>query len=72
MSNKLAHSIDEACKRSGIGRTTIYELINSGQLPDRKCSRRTLILAEDLRRCLEALPLIKVKTEQICEQESVR
>ncbi|WP_309181778.1 helix-turn-helix domain-containing protein [Bradyrhizobium sp. Ash2021] len=55
----LAHSIAEASARSGIGRTSIYEMINSGQLTARKCGRRTLILAQDLQRCLESLPRAK-------------
>jgi excisionase family DNA binding protein len=61
MENALAHTIAEASARSGIGRTAIYELINTGQLPARKRGRRTLILAEDLRRCLQSLPFITVK-----------
>ena len=63
MQNQLAHTIAEACARSGIGRTAIYELINTGQLPARKRGRRTLILTEDLQRCLQSLPSIKVKNE---------
>jgi excisionase family DNA binding protein len=71
MQNPLAHSIAEACTRSGIGRTAIYELINTGQLPAHKRGRRTLNLAEDLRRCLEALPPIKVKPKLIRTRENV-
>jgi excisionase family DNA binding protein len=63
MENPLAHSIAEACARSGIGRTAMYELINTGQLPARKRGRRTLILADDLQRWLELLPPIKAKSE---------
>ena len=70
MHNPLAHSIAEACARSGIGRTAIYELIKTGQLPARKRGRRTLILAEDLRRCLEALPAVKAKPEITRIQEN--
>jgi excisionase family DNA binding protein len=69
MNNPLAHTIAEASARSGIGRTAIYELINTGQLPARKRGRRTLILTDDLRRCLEALPQIKVKPEPTCKRE---
>lgn len=58
MQNPLAHTINEACARSGIGRTVMYELINSGQLPARKLGRRTLVLDNDLVRCVQALPLI--------------
>jgi excisionase family DNA binding protein len=61
MHSSLAHSVAEACARSGIGRTSIYDMINSGQLIARKRGRRTLILADDLQRCLEGLPPVKVK-----------
>ncbi|MGO9682298.1 MAG: helix-turn-helix domain-containing protein [Beijerinckiaceae bacterium] len=57
-----SHSIAEAGARSGLGRTSIYELINTGQLAARKCGRRTLILDVDLQRCLQSLPTIKVKS----------
>ncbi len=57
-----SHSIAEAGVRSGLGRTSIYELINTGQLAARKCGRRTLILDVDLQRCLQSLPTIKVKS----------
>jgi excisionase family DNA binding protein len=60
----LAHTIAEASVRSGIARSSIYELIKTGQLPARKCGRRTLILDDDLRRCLQSLPAVKVKLEQ--------
>lgn len=71
MQNALAHTISEACARSGIGRTAIYELINTGQLPARKRGRRTLILTEDLQRCLQSLPSIKVRLKQVCEKENL-
>ena len=61
MEDSLAYSIAEACARSGIGRTAMYELINTGQLPARKRGRRTLILADDSRRCLHALPPILIR-----------
>jgi excisionase family DNA binding protein len=58
MQNPLAHTINEACARSGVGRTALYELINTGQLPARKRGRRTLILDDDLVRYVQSLPLI--------------
>lgn len=57
-----AHSIAEAGARSGLGRTSIYELLKTGQLVAHKCGRRTLILDVDLKRCLQSLPTIKVKS----------
>jgi excisionase family DNA binding protein len=45
----LAYSVNEACRVSSMGRTRIYELINSGQLKAIKLGRRTLIDAESLK-----------------------
>ncbi|WP_296721218.1 helix-turn-helix domain-containing protein [Erythrobacter sp.] len=36
-----------------VGRTTVYELMRSGQLDTRKMGRRRLITAESLRRLVE-------------------
>ena len=52
-----AHSIAQACERSGLGRTSIYELIKTGRLAAHKMGRRTVILNEDLQRCLQSLPV---------------
>jgi hypothetical protein len=65
----LAHSIAEASERSGIGRTALYELINTGQLAARKRGRRTLILHVDLQRCLESLPSLTAKPKATCKRE---
>jgi excisionase family DNA binding protein len=64
MESSLAFSIAEASAQSNIGRTAIYEMINTGRLIARKRGRRTLILADDLRRCLELLPRIKTKSDR--------
>jgi excisionase family DNA binding protein len=56
MNIPLAYSIAEACEIARIGRTSIYEAINSGELIARKNGRRTLILSDDLRRWLQSLP----------------
>jgi excisionase family DNA binding protein len=53
----LAYSIVEACEVAGVGRTSIYEAINSGELIARKNGRRTVILCDDLRRWLQSLPV---------------
>ena len=39
----LAHSVDEACAALSIGRSRLYELIASGELPSIKLGRRRLI-----------------------------
>lgn len=54
--DKLAFSISEAVRVSGLGRTKLYEEISAGHLPVRKLGSRTLVLAEDLRAFLKALP----------------
>lgn len=61
MESSLAYSIADACMRSGIGRTAIYDMIKTGQLTAHKRGRRTLILVDDLRRCLESLPSVNSK-----------
>ena len=48
ISNKLAYSVNEACAATGIGRTSLYELIAKGQLKTLKAARRRLILRTDL------------------------
>jgi excisionase family DNA binding protein len=45
---KLAYRIDEAAQASGLGRTTLYELIGSGQLKAFKAAGRRLIMRSDL------------------------
>jgi excisionase family DNA binding protein len=53
MSDKIAYTIDEAVVASGLGRTTIYELIKQGELPRVKVGSRTLIRRQDLEAMLE-------------------
>lgn len=42
--------INDAAKVLGLGRTSVYELIRSGELETRKMGRRRLITAASLRR----------------------
>jgi excisionase family DNA binding protein len=51
--DEIAVSIKSAAKAIGIGRTSIYRLINEGRLTTVKLGRRTLIKAESLRRLIE-------------------
>jgi excisionase family DNA binding protein len=48
MSDKLAYTIPEAVVASGLGRTTIYELIKRGEIPLLKVGSRSLIRCQDL------------------------
>jgi excisionase family DNA binding protein len=52
-----ALSIAEVTSVSGLGRTKIYEAIGNGSLIARKAGRRTIILRNDLKAFLAALPV---------------
>jgi excisionase family DNA binding protein len=62
MQTPLVHSIAEACEVSDTCRTALYVAINTGELRAVKRGRRTLILDEDLRRWVQTLPSVAVKT----------
>jgi excisionase family DNA binding protein len=53
VSEKLAYTIAEAVAASGLGRTTIYELIKRGELPRVKVGNRTLVRCRDLEAMLD-------------------
>ena len=54
----LAHTVPDAVRISGIGRSKLYELIRSGALDARKLGGRTLIPAEALRALIAGLPRV--------------
>jgi excisionase family DNA binding protein len=58
----LAFTIADAAKASGLGRTSLYQLIGSGQLKACKAGNRTLIPADSLRRYLASLPPADIRT----------
>lgn len=51
-----AFTIDEFCRRYGIGRTAFYAEVNSNRLVPKKRGTRTLIPREEARRWLSSLP----------------
>ena len=61
MDGPIAFSVAEACSAARIGRTSLYEAVRCGKLRAVKHAKRTLILAEDLRRWLESLPAVEPK-----------
>lgn len=52
---QLSLSIEEARAATGLGRTKLYQLINSGELKARKIGKRTIILKDDLESFLSSL-----------------
>ena len=55
----LAVSIIEAAKLSSLGRSSLYEAIGRGELHVKKAGRRSLILVDDLKAWVAALPNAK-------------
>lgn len=51
---KISYNVKEAAKALGIGRTTLYKLIEQGRLDPKKIGKRTVFRAEDLRQLLES------------------
>lgn len=52
-SDRLAFRIDEACARLGIGRTSLYELVKTGQIKLIKIAGRSLVPASELERLIQ-------------------
>jgi excisionase family DNA binding protein len=55
--DRLSLSPEEACALSGIGVTRIREAVGSGALVAHKHGTRTIILPDDLKAWLKAMPL---------------
>lgn len=60
--NKIAFTIEQAVKATGIGRTAIFAAIKDGRLIARKNGRRTLIASDDLQQFVASLP----KIDRVC------
>lgn len=53
----LAYSVADACKIAAVSRTTLYEAIRRKEITPRKCGKKTLILADDLKNWVNNLPV---------------
>ena len=53
---RLAHSIADVAKITGVGRSFLYEEISAGRLVVKKAGRRSLIFDADLNAWLAGLP----------------
>jgi excisionase family DNA binding protein len=58
--SRRAFSVEEFCKRYGLGRTRAYQELKSGRLRARKIGRRTVITEDDAEDWLRRLPLMKI------------
>lgn len=54
--DKIAVTIREATMLSGLGKTTIFDLLKREKLTRRKAGRKTLILLAELQAYVESLP----------------
>jgi len=55
MTKPLTVTIPQACKLTGLGRSTIYRLFENGKLQRLKAGSRTLIKVSDLEAYIESL-----------------
>jgi excisionase family DNA binding protein len=56
VADQRALSVKETCEYISLGRTSFYKLVKSGQIPARKCGRRTIVLQSELEQALKSLP----------------
>lgn len=55
---KISYSIPEFCEKTSLGRSTVYEMLASKQLPARKCGSRTIITHADAISFIQSLPIV--------------
>jgi excisionase family DNA binding protein len=59
MSPNVLITVSAACAALGIGRTSLYRMLNTRHLEARKIGRRTLIVAESLEHLIGNLPAFR-------------
>lgn len=62
MPETLTYSLQDACRVSGIGKTTLRRYIAEGRIDARACGGKTLVMAESLRDFLTTLPKVTAKS----------
>jgi hypothetical protein len=55
----LAYTIPAAVKAAAVSRTELYRAVGRGELTFRKRGKRSIILADELKRWLDSLPTSK-------------
>jgi excisionase family DNA binding protein len=56
LSERPTLTVDEFCGMVGIGRSTFYKAVGSGDLKVRKYGKRTFITQEEMKRFVESMP----------------
>ena len=53
---KLAYTVAEACQATGLGRSTIFELLAAGRLKRKKIGSKTIIPRSSLEALIQEAP----------------
>lgn len=54
---QIAMTVKEAVKETGLSRSRLYEVFNSGAIKPRKAGKTTLVLRTELEAYVKSLPL---------------
>jgi excisionase family DNA binding protein len=54
--DKLAYTVEEAGRAIGVSRSTVFDMIRTGELPAKKLRGRTLITRTELQRVIAEAP----------------
>jgi excisionase family DNA binding protein len=54
--DQLLYTVAQCCRMTATGRTKIYQLLATGEIPSRKVGRKRLVAASDLLAWVDGLP----------------